>query len=265
MIGELRTYATEVDGTLRGHYTTRDALRSGEIAYSARRLVLACIALGMLYGLCMGSYAWMRGAREPGLQLVASTVKVPMLFLLTLVVTFPSLYVFSALAGSRLAAMPTLRLLLIAITVNLAVLAGFGPVVSFFASCTRSYAFIKLLNVTMFAIAGFLSLVLLRRSLHHAFESDEVAEVVPDEERSGEDQESGGSKWNATRTRRARTDRRAKGVFVVWILMYSVVGAQMGWVLRPFIGTPFRRFEWFRDRESNFFENVLETLVALFT
>ena len=36
------------------------------------------------------------------MQLVATTVKVPALFYLTLIVTFPSLYVFNALVGSRL-------------------------------------------------------------------------------------------------------------------------------------------------------------------
>ena len=36
-------------------------------------------------------------------QLFASAVKVPALFFLTLAVTFPSLYVFNALVGSRLA------------------------------------------------------------------------------------------------------------------------------------------------------------------
>ncbi len=229
---ELRNYALEVDGTLRGRYTSPDALQSGEITYSARRLVASCLALGMLYGLCMGSFAFFRGAQEPGRQLVAATLKVPLLFLLTLVVTFPSLYVFSALAGSRLTAIATLRLLLIAITVNLAVLAGFGPVITFFASCTQSYPFIKLLNVLLFSIAGVLSLVLLRRSLDHAFDD-----------------------WK---------DRRARAVFLVWIVVYSVVGAQMGWVLRPFIGTPLRRFEWFRDHDSHFFSNVLETVRALF-
>jgi hypothetical protein len=42
--------------------------------------------------------------------------------------------------------------------------------------------------------------------------------------------------------------------------VYGVVGAQMGWVLRPFIGTPSQPFELFRDRASSFFENVLFSL-----
>ena len=37
------------------------------------------------------------------------------------------------------------------------------------------------------------------------------------------------------------------------------------WVLRPFIGSPERPFEWFRSRESHFFEAVWRALVQLFS
>jgi hypothetical protein len=39
----------------------------------------------------------------------------------------------------------------------------------------------------------------------------------------------------------------------------------MGWVLRPFIGDPNQPFTWFRPRESNFFEAVLNALHTLLT
>jgi hypothetical protein len=37
----------------------------------------------------------------------------------------------------------------------------------------------------------------------------------------------------------------------------------MSWVLRPFIGSPDRPFEWFRYRQSNFFEAVWHAVVQL--
>jgi hypothetical protein len=37
----------------------------------------------------------------------------------------------------------------------------------------------------------------------------------------------------------------------------------MSWVLRPFIGNPNQDFEWFRERESNFFLDVLKSLGRL--
>jgi hypothetical protein len=228
----------EVDGCLRGDFTSREALlRHDTVSYSAWRLIIASLVLGIAYGVCMGSYGLFRQAPQWELRLLATMLKVPLLFLLTLVVTFPSLYVFSALAGSRLGAAGILRLLVIAITVNLAVLAGFGPVAMFFTSCTKSYLFVKLLNIAMFGASGMVSLVFLRRSLNAVFEAAEP----------GSEGASHG-------------DRRAKKIFVVWLFVYGVVGAQMGWVLRPFIGTPSQPFELFRDRASSFFENVLFSL-----
>src|SRR6266567_8079819 len=102
------------------------------------------------------------GTRTDGVkQLAASVVKVPMLFLLTLLITFPSLYVFNALIGSRLSLGAMLRLLIAAMSVMLALLSSFGPIVAFFAASTTSYPFMKLLNVIVFAIAGFLGLAFL--------------------------------------------------------------------------------------------------------
>ena len=49
------------------------------------------------------------------------------------------------------------------------------------------------------------------------------------------------------------------------MLLFGVVGAQMGWVLRPFLGNPNVPFTWFRERESNFFEAVFQALKSLFS
>jgi hypothetical protein len=46
-------------------------------------------------------------------------------------------------------------------------------------------------------------------------------------------------------------------VFRIWVLVFGLVGAQMGWVMRPFIGDPTKPFTFFRQRESNFFQDVM--------
>ena len=53
-------------------------------------------------------------------------------------------------------------------------------------------------------------------------------------------------------------------VFYIWLVAFGLVGAQMGWVLRPFVGSPFLAFTWFRPREASFFEAVLKSLRQLF-
>ena len=57
--------------------------------------------------------------------------------------------------------------------------------------------------------------------------------------------------------------RHVKTVFWCWTLIFSVVGAQMAWVLRPYFGNPGEPFAWFAPRSSNFFEGVWETLSKL--
>ena len=52
----------------------------------------------------------------------------------------------------------------------------------------------------------------------------------------------------------ARKTGHAKRIFCIWMIIFGTVGAQMGWILRPFIGSPRLPIELFRERESNFFE-----------
>ena len=79
--------------------------RSHRIDYPGAVLLTAgcsLIILGLLYGLCMGLFSVIASGGKNYAQLAATTFKVPALFFLTLLVTFPSLYVFNALVGSRL-------------------------------------------------------------------------------------------------------------------------------------------------------------------
>ena len=56
-----------------------------------------------------------------------------------------------------------------------------------------------------------------------------------------------------------------KLVFHCWVIVFGLVGAQMGWVLRPFIGDPNREFMWFRARDSNFLQAVWNALLGMFS
>ncbi len=111
---------SDIDQLLRGGFTRSEDLSAGKVSLPARTLMLGSLVLGCTYGAFMGIYGVTRPDNPAALQLLATTLKVPLLFLLTLVVSFPSLYVLSALAGSRLRFRATLRLLLAAIAVNLA-------------------------------------------------------------------------------------------------------------------------------------------------
>src|SRR5439155_11596838 len=56
--------------------------------------------------------------------------------------------------------------------------------------------------------------------------------------------------------------RNVKTVFFIWILIFGLVGAQMSWLLRPFIGSG-KEFALFRPRGGNFFEAVFNHLSKL--
>lgn len=245
-----------LDDLLRGRLTSREDLAAGRIEVPVRTLVVVGLGLGAAYGLCMGLFSVFRGAEDAVLRVVATTLKVPLLFVLTLAVTYPSLYVVSAMFDSKLRHRETLRHLFAAMTVNLALLASFGPVTAFFTASTESYAFMLLLNVVFFAVAGIAGLTFLDRALKSVFE--EPSEPAPEPEPQG----APGLRAQRQAPQRVSSSRR---VFKFWILIYSVVGAQMGWVLRPFVGSPSLPFEWFRsERDSNFFSALMGTLGALF-
>src|SRR4051812_23748044 len=98
-----------LDRLLRGEATGLDSLRGGQVDIPVFGLSFVIVILGMLYGICMGLFAVTESGSGFKTQIVASMVKVPALFFLTLLVTFPSLYVFNALVGSRLTFLSVVR------------------------------------------------------------------------------------------------------------------------------------------------------------
>jgi len=271
----------QLDELLRGRITSPDRLAQGEIQLSFRRFVPLAIGLGASYGFFMGWYAlsvyWGKPAPDPQRcwQLVASMVKLPALFLLTLLVTFPSLYVFNAMVGCRLSFTATLRLLIGTVAVNVAVAASLGPILGFFTLSTTSYSFMILLNVALLSVAGFVALAFLLQTLRRLANPMWPPPAPPAPDPSGAPEESRLAIFSAEPGRPlGPLDRpptpmpeqaigQAKTIFQIWLILYSLVGAQMGWVLRPFIGSPNMPFTWFRPREGNFFQAVFHNLQHL--
>lgn len=269
----LRGWMSQLDRLLRGEATKLSSLRRGVIDVSPEGMSLIILALGALYGLCMGSYALFQTKGPSWLQLLATVGKVPLLFLLTIIVTFPSLYVFNALVGSRLTLSAVLRLIIATVAVMLAILASFGPIIAFFSVSTTSYPFMLLLNVVVFALSGFLGLKFLLGTLHRlSLVQNETLEeqARPEIARASAAQTAPAiPNWNAPiaqspaelegaldKMDKHLLSRKVTTVFYLWIFVFGLVGAQMSWVLRPFLGHPDKPFMLFAGRESNFFEAV---------
>jgi hypothetical protein len=238
-------------------------LRRGAIDIDPVRLSLVVIILCMVSGACMGSFALFSARGASVLQVVASMLKVPALFFLTLLVTLPSLYVFNALVGSRLTLSAVVRLLLATVGVIAAVLASLGPIVAFFSVSTTSYPFILLFNVVIFATAGFLGMLFLLQTLHRLSVARPALEAVEPASPTGEIPSSPSGALD--RVDDQALSRHVKTIFRLWLIVFGLVGAQMAWVLRPFVGNPNLPFTWFRGRESNFFQAVLQIFSNLFS
>jgi hypothetical protein len=261
----MREWIRPLDRVLKGEATRPEALRGGSVDIPLARLSLVLLLLGMFYGLCMGAYAvitrWGTAKAFMGWQqAAASAVKVPLLFFLTLLVTLPSLYVFNALVGSRLTLRSVVRLLVAALAVMLALQASFGTIVVFFSVSTTSYPFMVLLNVVMFSVSGFLGLGFLLQTLHRLSQVQTIAAEPPITPPPAPPVDAEGSPPRVPgpldRARGERTNQSVKTVFRIWVLLFGLVGAQMGWVLRPFVGHPRADFTFFRERKQNFFQAV---------
>jgi hypothetical protein len=263
----------QLDNILRGDATRLSSLTDAEIKIPIGGLSIAILLLGVLYGFCAGSFALIRSGGQAYQQFIASAVKLPMLFFLTLAVTFPSLYVFNALIGTRLSVVSALRLLIAALGVMLAVLASLGPIVVFFGLSTKNYPFMQLLNVAMCTVAGVLGLKFLLQTLDRLVMAQQGTKPKSN---PGSDTKDNPDPDNAPKDKPAEptaaldpsgdsTTVKAKSVFTVWTTVFALVGAQMSWVLRPFIGSPDLPFELFRQRESNFFIAVARALASLFS
>lgn len=286
-------WVRELDRLLRGELTQVATLRERGFELPLRGITVLIVVLGAITGACMATFALLHPDKIRWEQLVASTVKVPALFLLTLLVTFPSLYVFNALMGSRLRWTSNLRLLVGALGVTLAVVASFGPIVAFFSLSTTSYPFIVLLNVAAFGIAGALGLTFLMLTLHRLslvesestplkydqpiLPASDVFSIETSDVPVAEEMPVGRGASAASRalpmarsvSALERLPKHVLGahiwlVFRIWVVVFALVGSQMSWILRPFIGNPNEPFTWFRSRHSNFFEAVWHAFWNLF-
>ncbi|MEH1166360.1 hypothetical protein V6V47_13320 [Micromonospora sp. CPCC 205539] len=118
-------------------------------ALTGRMLASSAIALAC-YGAVLGAF-------HSVLMALTSAVKLPLLFLVTLAICLPTLYLFNLVFGARLSVRQSLALVMVAITVTSMLAVAFAPISLFFLITAPDYGFFKLLNVailTMSALVG---------------------------------------------------------------------------------------------------------------
>ncbi|MDX9971593.1 MAG: actin-binding WH2 domain-containing protein [FCB group bacterium] len=216
-----------LDGILRhreGYFT--DIFENRRIWRHLFLLLGIIVVLSGFYGLVMGASSDWR-------QMLASAVKIPVLYLLTVAVCYPVLYVVIVIMGSRLGFLQTLTLILLALALSSILLASCAPIVLFFTLTGADYHFLKLLNVAIFAFGGAWGMLGLWRGLTAMCES---SDLYP---------------------------RQAVRILQIWALVFAFVGMQMTWSLRPFVGAPGLEFQVFRAQQGNFYEDVWKSFSRL--
>jgi hypothetical protein len=205
----------QIDDLLRGRWWARDAAAARVGAETPTRSVARYIAMivgfGLLYGAAMGCFGIGEGPSRLW-QIVYSAVKVPLLLLVTFLISLPSFFVLNTLLGVREEFGEVFRGLVASQATITIVLASLAPLTLLFYLSFDDYDAAILFNAAMFALASFAAQRALRR--HY-------------------------------RALMARSARHAR-LLIVWLVLFAFVGIQMGWVLRPFIGNPRRPVQFFR-------------------
>ncbi len=166
------------------------------------RIILLAVVFGPIYGAFMGSYELTTPARA--LQMGFAALKVPLLLCSTTVLCLPAFTVLNTLLGLRKDYGAALRAILCGQAGMSIALASLGLLTRMWYFSVPHYRAALLFNAMMFTLATLAGhLVMLRyyRPLIARHHGHMIA-------------------------------------LCAWVAMFAFVGIQMGWMLRPFIGTP---------------------------
>jgi hypothetical protein len=175
------------------------------------QLGLLVIVFGIIYGAVMGSFGGVFSERF--LQVVYSAVKVPLLLTATFALSLPSFFVVNTLLGLRSDFLYSVRALLATQSGLTIVLASFSPFTILWYASSSNYQGAIVFNTLMFSFASLTAQLLLQRFYEPLI----------------------------------RRDTRHRTLLRIWLVIYAFVGIQMGWILRPFIGSPDMAPQFFRQ------------------
>ena len=193
----------------------------------SRRAVLrfiGCIVVfGLLYGAAMGSFRGLAAQSQWVRQMAYSAVKVPILLTVTFLISLPSFFVLNSLLGLRNDFARAVRSLMAAQAGLAIVLASLAPLTLVWYASSANYSQALLFNGAMFAIASFSGQWLVRRYYRPLIAKN----------------------------------HRHRRVLWGWLMVYMLVGIQMAWLLRPFVGSPMSEVRFLRpDPWDNAYEFV---------
>lgn len=201
-----------------------DVRRGEQVETTSRSLAVSSV-------LFLAAFGFVLGLSHSFWQALSSAVKMPMLFLATIIFCLPGFYFFSLVLGTPLKMAQVAAVVLAGIGVTAFLLLGLAPVMLFFVLTSTSYPFFQLLAVAFVAISGCIGAYFLWRGM-----------MLTD----------------ADAGRKSGNLRRA--LLGTWFMLYGFVGSQMAWRLSPLVGDPALPFLLLRPSRDNFYMDVIHAL-----
>jgi len=202
---------------------------SGGAPIALRPLFATVMSAGAIDGAVVGSFACDSWARAR--LILFAGVKVPLLLLATAALCMPGFFALNAVAGVGHAFRRAARAIVAGQAAVALSLASLSPFVLFCYLSGVGHAQALLVNAFAFACASACGQIVM-----HRYYRALIAE-----------------------------DPRHRRLFGTWIVLYALVGTQMGWLLRPFVGAPDAPVTFFRNEPfSNAYVVVAELVVAAF-
>lgn len=192
-------------------------------------------------------------------QALASAIKLPILFLLTLAICLPTLYLFNLVFGARMSVRQALGVVMVAITVTALLTLAFAPITLFFLLTARDYEFFKLLNVMILSLTGIIGLRFLVNGMHSMNALANESPLPPPPVFN----DNGKPTPPPPLPPIAHPQATNMSLLYIWIALYGFVGTQLGWTLRPFFGDPNVPFQIFRQLEGNFYVDIVQTIIRI--
>ena len=210
-------------------YATPEISGAGSARRQSSQMAAVLCVFGILYGGVMGSYSGIFGQRY--LQVAYSGVKVPLLLTATFGLSLPFFFVVNSLYGLRPDFGRVLRALLATQASVTVILASLSPLTLLWYVSFDHYRAAILFNAVMFGAASVSAQLVLKRLYQPLI---------------------------------AR-NRMHLRLLKLWIVIYAFVGIQMGWVLRPFIGSPDSPVQFFREAAwGNAYLKLYEIAMSFF-
>ncbi len=190
------------------------------------QLTLLFIGLTFLYGVIMGCYSGVQQALTAG-------IKVPVMFLLSLIICFPAFFVLQFILGSKMQLSHMTVIILSGFVLTGAIMVSFAPIVVLFVLTGGNYYFLQLLHITIIAVAGIFGMKTVLDALKY---SCEQKNVYP---------------------------KTGVVVFRFWVVILAFVGIQLAWNLQPFLADKTEGYALFKKYKGNFYTAVIYSIQQL--